>query len=815
MATFTSVASGNWSDVDTWRSVSAWQASYNYAMGNFVKPLAAENGYVYEVTTDAGSSAGGEPVWPTTIGNTVVDGGITWTCRAGVPQDSDTVVVAAGHTVTVDVDMASAHTGSAAHATGINGLTITSHATTPGMLKFNSDADGTYRLQMKSATNIVGTNAATFGRLMMGGGTWGSPAAPGVGRKQIIDFLGTSAGKITGQYLAGQLKCDEPTNTYVEVYKTAYGPVSQSTAVTPDDDYIDWGTAPPAAGTAVRVQSSGTLPTGLSADYLYYVRSVSGNKCKLALQNADAQIVDITATGTGNITMYDGHTNTGTATVNVVQDVTADTLWSATDGQDYVALVDLGPTTADVQLLQLTTINAGTLVLSANVDSGQYPLARVYLCSRNVIIKSASTSTSQLIIDLASFTSSATNNWSISSGIIAVAGWGSADRYCRGVSGGTSVLGTAQVTISGGAISGCLIGFVAGAFHAMTGGVIAGCTYGIQGNYSMRLSGGTLVGGATGIYYAGTTIISGGSIIGFTTGVVPCSAIVMSGGVVAYCSDCFKSGYPVVTGGMLYCAAFAFSPGDYGLYCIVIGGTISGCGYVMYTVAGFLTSGVTLDGNSVLIAYPRRVIAYGLTHSRTSSVVSAYLSGSDYNTRNEIGITFYDYLDTPGYIARYDVGGYTVSAAYNLGTHGTPPAPYASGPPTCIHATIAQDSDVEHHVEFPLFGANGQNLRVGIYAKQPSSGVFITMPTWEIVDKANPVASEVLGTVTLTDNTNWQSLSVSSGILTADRPLFLRMRCKGGNEGGTGTVTLYWFQVLDVTVSVGIGLQHIEEGIAA
>jgi hypothetical protein len=58
---------------------SAWQASYNYALADKVIPTVA-NGFYYEVTTDAGSSGGSQPTWPTTIGNTVVDGGITWTC---------------------------------------------------------------------------------------------------------------------------------------------------------------------------------------------------------------------------------------------------------------------------------------------------------------------------------------------------------------------------------------------------------------------------------------------------------------------------------------------------------------------------------------------------------------------------------------------------------------------------------------------------------------------------------------------------------------------------------------------------------------
>jgi hypothetical protein len=66
-------------DETTW-PYAAWQAAHNYALGERVRPTNV-NGYLYEVTADAGSSAGTEPAWTTTPGTTVVDSGITWTCR--------------------------------------------------------------------------------------------------------------------------------------------------------------------------------------------------------------------------------------------------------------------------------------------------------------------------------------------------------------------------------------------------------------------------------------------------------------------------------------------------------------------------------------------------------------------------------------------------------------------------------------------------------------------------------------------------------------------------------------------------------------
>lgn len=65
---------------------SSWAASHAYALNSFVKPLATQNGYVFQATSisGTGTSGGSEPVWPTTIGLTVTDNPganqIVWTC---------------------------------------------------------------------------------------------------------------------------------------------------------------------------------------------------------------------------------------------------------------------------------------------------------------------------------------------------------------------------------------------------------------------------------------------------------------------------------------------------------------------------------------------------------------------------------------------------------------------------------------------------------------------------------------------------------------------------------------------------------------
>ena len=70
---------GTWQIEKVNTTYSVWAGTTAYSLGNRRIPTVA-NGYYYEVTV-AGTSAAGEPVWPTTIGNTVTDGTVTWICR--------------------------------------------------------------------------------------------------------------------------------------------------------------------------------------------------------------------------------------------------------------------------------------------------------------------------------------------------------------------------------------------------------------------------------------------------------------------------------------------------------------------------------------------------------------------------------------------------------------------------------------------------------------------------------------------------------------------------------------------------------------
>lgn len=58
-----------------------WQAGATVAVGALACPT-TPNGFGYKCTSiTTGITAGGEPTWPVILTNTVVDGGVTWTCQ--------------------------------------------------------------------------------------------------------------------------------------------------------------------------------------------------------------------------------------------------------------------------------------------------------------------------------------------------------------------------------------------------------------------------------------------------------------------------------------------------------------------------------------------------------------------------------------------------------------------------------------------------------------------------------------------------------------------------------------------------------------
>ena len=71
-------------------SATAWATGTAYKVGN-IRRKTATNGFVYRCSVAGTSHATTEPTWPTTVGATVTDNGITWTCvgRGYVKIDAD------------------------------------------------------------------------------------------------------------------------------------------------------------------------------------------------------------------------------------------------------------------------------------------------------------------------------------------------------------------------------------------------------------------------------------------------------------------------------------------------------------------------------------------------------------------------------------------------------------------------------------------------------------------------------------------------------------------------------------------------------
>jgi hypothetical protein len=103
----------------------SWIANHAYTTAQLVFPTVS-NGFVYECTTGGTSSPTTEPTWPLTIGATVTDGSVVWTCYS-------TIAVLVAELQTLDANLTAAinavdgstHQPSSAIVIGGDGLSVT------------------------------------------------------------------------------------------------------------------------------------------------------------------------------------------------------------------------------------------------------------------------------------------------------------------------------------------------------------------------------------------------------------------------------------------------------------------------------------------------------------------------------------------------------------------------------------------------------------------------------------------------------------------------------------------------------------------
>jgi hypothetical protein len=452
-----------------------------------------------------------------------------------VPVDGDSVVICSGVSIQMDADQSS--------FTGLLTVTIQG-GSSPGMLYFKDGASG--YLKIRTGYNLDGTLSTNRGRLLANSdGVWGNTGALGFSYKAIIDLQGTA--KVLAANLDIALYATHPTNWFVRTYgtkKTVTGSATNDTLTATSHGWSD--------GTALSVRvSGGSLPSPLLTDRVYFVVNATTDTFKLAYTSGGSAI-DLTTDGSGTIEAYSGHTNTSTATMNVLEDVTSDTPWTTTDGHDRVVLVDIGPEAADWQRTQLSAIASGSITLAENVDSAQNPGARIYLSSRNVSIRSNSTGTSQIIID---FSTNAYRTPCVFGGeIVNTAGTGSTV-YGVGINGGydvevqgifascaQAVASSTNLSVSG-VIAGCDYALNSGQ-NIVVSGTLAGCTWAITNCRSVTVSG-NILGSSNGLY-GGYEIILTGTLIGGSNAIYYTGPVTVFGTVYGFTSHFRSSGYVYV-----------------------------------------------------------------------------------------------------------------------------------------------------------------------------------------------------------------------------------------------------------------------------
>ena len=68
-------------------AVSAWTQNTGFSVGDIVRAFTEEETGLFFKCSNAGTSSSSEPDWPKAIGNTVVDGGVTWIAISSVYKD--------------------------------------------------------------------------------------------------------------------------------------------------------------------------------------------------------------------------------------------------------------------------------------------------------------------------------------------------------------------------------------------------------------------------------------------------------------------------------------------------------------------------------------------------------------------------------------------------------------------------------------------------------------------------------------------------------------------------------------------------------
>ena len=146
----TNKARVRWYKYHTLSGAAAWVANTAYALGDIVVPTTL-NGYWYECTTAGTSHATTEPTWPTTVGGTVTDGTVTWTCRTSeIPFEYEEIIVLG----------ATGYLAMSASAYTIDRANVAGNAASTNFASWGKERLERYRKQLKAisrSNRIIGS----------------------------------------------------------------------------------------------------------------------------------------------------------------------------------------------------------------------------------------------------------------------------------------------------------------------------------------------------------------------------------------------------------------------------------------------------------------------------------------------------------------------------------------------------------------------------------------------------------------------------------------------------------------------------------
>lgn len=248
-----------------------WEVSHTYAVDEYVIPTpSAETGLWYKATV-AGTSGATEPNWPGTVGQTVVDGGVTWQAIAAgtnIPPfiigevDGNPVVCINGDLYADGAVVARMVAAGAVTADKINVINLAAISANLGAITGGS-LDINNQFIVDSLGNMT-ANAGTFaGSLNGADGTFsGTLTADAVNAVDTINIAGQAVTIPASAYTDGSINLPQDSWTTIQTLTVS---ATGSPAVIQWQFYKDYSTI-----TDVRVQRNGvtlyTIPIAASVD---------------------------------------------------------------------------------------------------------------------------------------------------------------------------------------------------------------------------------------------------------------------------------------------------------------------------------------------------------------------------------------------------------------------------------------------------------------------------------------------------------------------------------------------------------------------